>query len=91
MEGDEYIRGKSIEDLLSALYTDAQPNSRVWEQIRMAVIARSAQDVAKSIREYSASNTRLSGQLLWLNITLGVFTVVGTVLAVWALVAQHGA
>ena len=87
MKGDEYIRGKTIDDLLAALYTDAQVNSKVWEQQRMAVLARSAQEVAGSIREYTASNKVLSGRLLWLNILLGIFTIVGTILAVWSLVA----
>lgn len=91
MRGDEYIRGKSIDDLVAALYTDAQPNSRVWEQLRMAVIARSAQEVAGSIRGYTDSNKVLSGRLLWLNIMLGAFTLIGTVLAVWTLATTGGA
>ena len=90
MQGDEYIKDKSIDELLSALYTDAQPNSTVWEQVRMAIIARSAQDVSKSIRDYTSSNNTLSGRLFWLNIILGVFTVAGTVLAVWSLIAASG-
>ena len=86
MKGDEYIRGKSIDDLLAALYTDAQVNSKVWEQQRVAVFVRAAQEVASAIRGYTESNKVLSGRLLWLNIILGVFTVVGTGLAVWSLV-----
>lgn len=85
MKGDEYIKGKSIDDLLSALYTDAQVNSKVWEQQRAAVFARCAQEVGSSIREYTESNKTLSGRLLWLNIILGVFTIIGTILAVWSL------
>ena len=85
--GDQYIRGKSVDDLLADLYTVAQPNSKVFEQLRMAILARSSQDVAQSIKDYTRSNTILSGRLLWLNIILGFFTIVGTVIAVWALVS----
>ncbi|KZC35426.1 MULTISPECIES: hypothetical protein [Rhodanobacter] len=85
MKGDEYIKDKSIEDLLTALYTDSQVNSKVWEQQRAALFARCAQDVGSSIREYTQSNKALSGRLLWLNIILGIFTVIGTILAVWSL------
>jgi hypothetical protein len=91
MKGDEYIRDKSIEELLAALYTDAQVNSKVWEQQRMAVFARSAQEVAGSIREYTQTNNVLSNRLLWLNIILGIFTIAGTVLAVLSLLKPSGA
>lgn len=87
MNGDEHFRDKTIDELLAALNTDAQVNSKVWEQLRMAVVARSAQEVAGSIRDYTESNRVLSGRLLWLNIVLGIFTIVGTILAVWSLVA----
>jgi hypothetical protein len=85
MKGDEYIRGKTTEELLAALYTDSQPTSRVLEQQRMAIFARSAEAIAQSIRDYTASNDRLSSKLFWLNIIFGTFTVVGTGLAVWSL------
>jgi len=86
MEGDEYIKGKSKEDLLRSLYTDAQPNSKVWEQQRMAIFVRCTEDLQRSVKDFTDSNNRLSGRLLWLNIILGVFTVVGTVLTIWSLI-----
>ena len=86
MEGDEYIKGKSKEDLLRSLYTDAQPNSKVWEQQRMAIFVRCTEDLQRSVNDFTDSNNRLSGRLLWLNIILGIFTVVGTVLTIWSII-----
>jgi hypothetical protein len=85
MHGDEYIKGKSKEDLLRSLYSDAQVGSQVFEQQRMAIFVRCTEDIQNSINTFTNSNNRLSGRLLWLNIILGVFTVVGTVLTVWSL------
>lgn len=82
MKGDEYIDGKSKEELLRSLYTDAQVGSQVFEQQRMAIFVRCTEDLQGSIEKFTQSNEKLSGQLLWLNIILGVFTVVGTVLTV---------
>jgi hypothetical protein len=85
MQGDEYIKDKTKEDLLRSLYSDAQVGSQVFEQQRMAIFVRCTEDIQTSIKDFTNSNNRLSSRLLWLNIILGVFTVVGTVLTVWSL------
>jgi hypothetical protein len=86
MNGDEYIKGKSKEDLLRSLYADSQVGSQVHEQQRMAIFVRCTEDLQGSIDKFTETNNRLSGRLLWLNIVLGVFTIVGTVLSVWSLI-----
>jgi hypothetical protein len=82
----EFIAGKSTDDLLKLLYTHAGPHSPDWEQLRMAIFVRCAEDLERSIRDFTASNDKLSGRLFCLNIILGVFTVVGAVLTVWSLI-----
>ena len=84
MNGDEYVRDKDKEQLLAALYTDAQVGSKVFEQQRMGIFVRCTEDIQGSIDRFAKSNERLSGRLLWLNIILGIFTIAGTVISVWA-------
>jgi hypothetical protein len=83
MEGDEYVKGKTKEELLTALYTDSQVNSKVHEQQKMAIFVRCTEDLQQSIGHFTQSSNKLANRILWLNIILGVFTVIGTVLAVW--------
>lgn len=90
MDGDEYIKGKTKVELLRSLYTDSQVGSKVYEQQRMALVVRCTEDVSSAVNRFSDSNTVLSNRLLWLNIILGVFTIVGTVLTVWSLVKVPG-
>jgi len=86
MDGDEYIKGRDKEDLLRALYGDSQVGSQVHEQQRMAIFVRCTEDIQSSIDSFTESNNRLSGRLFWLNVTLGAFTIVGTVLTIWSLI-----
>jgi hypothetical protein len=72
--------------LLRSLYADSQVGSQVHEQQRMAIFVRCTEDLQGSIDKFTETNNRLSGRLLWLNIVLGVFTIVGTVLSVWSLI-----
>jgi len=88
MERNDYISGKDKEELLCSLYSDSQVGSNVFEQQRMAIFVRCTEDIQRSIDAFTTSNTRLSGRLLWLNIILGIFTIVGTVLAVWSLLKE---
>lgn len=85
MQGDEYVVGKTKEELLRSLYTDAQVGSKVFEQQRMAIFVRCTDDLLTSVDRFTSSNNKLSGQLFWLNIILGIFTIAGTVLTVWSL------
>ncbi len=91
MNGDEYVHGKDKEQLLASLYTDAEVGSKVFEQQRMGIFVRCTEDIQGSIDRFTRSNKRLSGQLLWLNIILGIFTIAGTVISVWALVKMPSA
>ncbi|MEQ9107538.1 MAG: hypothetical protein RLO04_08760 [Limnobacter sp.] len=85
MDGDEYIKDKTKEELLRSLYTDSQVGSKVYEQQRMALAVRCTEDVSSAINRFTDSNTVLSNRLLWLNIILGMFTIVGTALTIWSL------
>lgn len=75
----------SIPELLAALRDHAQVGSQLHSEIQGALQARLATDLVDSIDKHERAASRLSNQLLWLNIILGAFTVLGTILAVVAL------
>ena len=80
----DYVN-KPVSELVKALCDHAQPGSQLHEEIKGALSAALTTQLSESIDRHERAATRLSNQLLWLNIILGVFTVVGTVLTVWSL------
>jgi hypothetical protein len=80
----EYVN-MPVPELVKALCDHAQPGSKLHEEIKGALSAALTKQLSESIDRHERAATRLSNQLLWLNIILGVFTVVGTVLTVWSL------
>ena len=85
--GSEYL-DRTVPQLVRALRDNAMVGSQTHSEIDGALRAKLATLVADSIDKHERAATRLANQLLWLNILLGVFTVVGTVLSVWALVPK---
>jgi hypothetical protein len=75
-----------IPELVRALRDHGQVGSQLHSEITGALQAALAMHLAASIDKHERAATRLSNQLLVLNIILGIFTVVGTVLAVVAFV-----
>ena len=88
MEGDEYVKGKDKNQLLNNLLTDAHVGTQVHEQQKMAIFVRCTEDLEASIRKFKDSSNKLSNRILWLNIILGLFTIVGTVLAIVQMIKQ---
>lgn len=80
----EYVN-MPVPELVKALCDHAQPGSKLHEEIKGALSAALTKQLSESIDRHEQAASRLSNQLLWLNIILGVFTVVGTVLTVWSL------
>lgn len=78
--------GMSAPEIVKALCDHAQPGSKLHEEIKGALFAVLTDSLVKSIDRHERAATRLSNQLFWLNIILGVFTVVGTVLTIIAFV-----
>jgi hypothetical protein len=74
-----------IPELVKALCDHAQPGSKLHEEIKGALNAALVSQLASSIDRHERAATCLSNQLLWLNVILGVFTIVGTVLTIWSL------
>jgi hypothetical protein len=75
--------GKTKEELLDKLLSNgSMPGSINHEGQKMAVWVACTRDMEKTIREFNNTSTKLSARILWLNIILGIFTVVGTVLAI---------
>jgi hypothetical protein len=73
-----------IPELVKALCDHAQPGSQLHEEIKGALMAALTKSLTDSIDRHERAATRLSNRLLWLDIILGVFTVVGTVLTIIA-------
>lgn len=69
-------------ELVKALCSHAQVGSSTHSEIMGALAAVLTKDITESIDRHEQAATRLSNQLLWLNIILGIFTVLGTVLTV---------
>lgn len=81
----EYL-GKPIGELLANLSDHATPISNLHQEIKGAVQATLVQDLVSSIDRHERAASRLAKQVLILNIILGIFTVVGTILAAVAFV-----
>ncbi len=77
--------GKPIPELVKALCDHAQPGSQLHEEIKGALYASLTEKLSTSIDKHEKASSKLSKQLLWLNIVLGIFTVTGTVLAICAI------
>ncbi len=86
MKGDAYIKDKSAMEIVEYfLSSGAGVESRVHEQLKMAVTVKCKEDLITTMNDVSESNKRLTRTLFWLNIIFGLFTVIGTILAVIAL------
>ena len=76
----------SIPELVKALCDHAQRGTQLHEEIKGALFASLTERLASSIDKHEQAATKLSRQLFWLNIILGVFTVVGTALAIYSFI-----
>jgi|LakMenEpi03Aug12_release.lakeMendotaPanAssembly.Ray.scaffolds.fasta_scaffold3172686_1 hypothetical protein len=79
---------KDIDELVFLLANQGDPASRAHQEVKGALAAALTRHLSESIDRHERAATKLSNQLLWLNITLGVFTVVGTVLTIVSLIKQ---
>ena len=70
MENDEYIKGKDKNQLLNELKGTAEVGSIVYEQMRMAIFVRMADDLEKAILQL---NKRINA----LDIALKIATAIG--------------
>lgn len=83
-EPQSHYTDKSAPELVKALCDHAQPGSKLHEEIKGALYTVLTNNLTSSIDKHEKAATRLSNQLLWLNIILGIFTIVGTVLSIVA-------
>ena len=81
-------KGKPIDELVWLLANEGETHSRAHQEVKGALAAALVKQLAESIDRHERAASRLSAQLLWLNVILGLFTVVGTVLTVMALLKQ---
>ena len=84
-----YVEGRNKNELLKGLMANSLGvGTQVFEQQRMGIFIRCTEDIEAVFEKYRVSNDRLSNRILWLNIILGIFTIVGTVIAVIQLCQQ---
>ena len=74
--------GMTPAQLAGALSSHAQVGSQLHSEIAGALAAVLTKNLAESIDRHEHAASKLSNRLLWLNIILGVFTVVGTALTI---------
>lgn len=79
---DSSYVGWTPAQLTGALSTHAQVGSQLHSEIVGALATVLIKDLSESIDKHERAASKLSNRLLWLNIILGIFTVVGTLLAV---------
>lgn len=77
---------KSIAELIYALCHHAQPGSQRYEEIKGALYVALIDQLCNSMDRHEQAATKLSNRILWLNVILGIFTIVGAVLAVFSFI-----
>ncbi len=89
MNGDEHVKDRDKNDLLKRLHTDAEVGTKVWEQQRMGIIVRCTEDIEKGLKSFegtveksATASDKLAGRVFWLNVMLGLISVLGVVFTV---------
>jgi Mg2+ and Co2+ transporter CorA len=77
-----------IAELVKALCDHAQPGSKMHEEIKGALSAALVVKITESIDNHERASSRLANQVLYLNIILGLFTIIGTILTIVAFIKQ---
>ena len=77
-----FVEGRNKNELLNSLLKDSV-GVPIFEQQRMGIIVRCTEDLEAVIKRHQESNDRLSNRILWLNIILGAFTIIGTCIAIY--------
>ena len=77
---------KEIPELVKALCDDAQPGSKMHEEIKGALYVLLVKNLSASIDRHEKASSKLSNRILWLNIVLGIFTIAGTILAIYSFI-----
>jgi hypothetical protein len=82
------FKGHSLWELVLAINDQGQVGSQVHSEVQAALQAAVTEHLAASIDRHEKAASRLTVQVLGLNIILGVFTVVGTILAIIAFIQE---
>jgi hypothetical protein len=69
--------------LVDALTKAGVPMSINHEEIKGALLVVLTKDLVESIDKHERAASRLSNVILWLNIILGIFTIVGTIISLY--------
>jgi len=77
-----FFMDMEISELVRSLQ-DERSQSPLLEEKKGALYATLILTLSKSIDKHSNESKVLSNRILWLNIILGIFTIIGTILAVY--------
>lgn len=85
---DDLTRGKSKADILSMIGEGAEPGSPKNEHLVAAITVRCTEDLERALKSLEQSqqqaavaSDKLAGRVYWLNFSIAVATVTGTVIA----------
>ncbi len=79
---------KSAEELVYYLANQGEPASRAHQEVKGALNYALTKRLCDSIDRHEKASSRLAIQVLILNVILGIFTIVGTVLTIISLMKQ---
>ena len=79
---------KSAEELVYHLANQGEPASRAHQEVKGALNYALTKRLCDSIDRHEKASSRLGIQVLILNVILGIFTIVGTVLTIISLMKQ---
>ena len=86
---ENYVQGKTKEELVGELSGTAEPGSATHEQMKMGIIMRCTQDLENSLKSLESSMNRnadssqsLARKVYWLNWILVLATIVIAIAAI---------
>lgn len=89
------LKNKTFSEILENQSTEIYANHAALKLVALTFVAKSTEDIVKalndhkqSVNENTKSNTKLSKRLLWLNIILGIFTIIGAIFGILAFINQ---
>jgi len=89
----DHLKNKTFSDILENYSTEIYSNEAAHKTISLTFIAKSTDAIVEAFNNHkkamirnSESNLKLSKNVFWLNIILGIFTIVGAVFGFLALI-----
>ncbi len=89
------LKDKSFSEILETQSTEIFKNDAALKLVILTFIAKSTEEIVKTFDSHkqamidnSKSNFKLAKNVFWLNIILGIITILGTFFSAWALFSK---